>query len=96
MTHKERTQQDNGHRPGTRPPFPEGNAVQLGHGARSPRVYGTLAEQFTAGLLEARPDLAAYPEAVAGWATAEAQATLLGADRMAVSMPEAMPRTVGA
>lgn len=65
------------HRPGTRPPFPDGNAVNMAHGARAPRVYGTLAEQLTSGLLEARPDLSAYPEAVAGWATAEAQATLL-------------------
>lgn len=70
-------QQGDDHRHGTRPPFPKGNAVNTAHGARAPRVYGTLAEQLTAGLLEARPDLAAYPEAVAGWATSEAQATLL-------------------
>jgi hypothetical protein len=62
---------------GERPPFPPGNALHLSHGARAPRVYGALAESLAAGLTEDRPDLAAYPEAVAAWATAEAQAALL-------------------
>lgn len=62
---------------GSRPPFPAGNALAVRHGARSPRVYGALAEELAAGLLEVRPDLAGYPEAVAAWATAEAQAALL-------------------
>lgn len=65
------------HKPGIRPPLPKGNALTLRHGARSPRVYGAVAEKLTAGLLDSRPDLANYPEAVAAWATAEAQATLL-------------------
>lgn len=56
---------------------PQTPAVTLGHGVRSPLVYGALAELLTVGLLNKRPDLAAYPEAVAGWATAEAQATLV-------------------
>jgi len=60
-----------------RPPFQPGNMARLSHGARTPRVYGELAKHFAAGLLEERPDLAAYPEAVARWATAEAQATLM-------------------
>ena len=58
-------------------PAEPGNVLTLRHGARSPRVYGALAEQLAAGLVEDRPDLAAYPEAVAAWATAEAQAVLL-------------------
>lgn len=74
MTEENREQQ---HRPGTRPPLPEGHAVTLRHGARSPRVYGEVAEKLTSGLLEARPDLAGHPEAVGAWATAEAQAVLL-------------------
>jgi hypothetical protein len=32
---------------------------------------------LAAGLVEDRPDLARYPEAVAAWSTAEAQAALL-------------------
>lgn len=62
---------------GTRPPFAPGNTVNLRSGHRSPRVYGELARHLAAGLLEDRPDLAAYPEAVAAWSTLEAQATLL-------------------
>lgn len=62
---------------GERPPFPQGNTLSTTHGARAPRVYGALAEALAAGLAEDRPDLAVYPEAVAAWATAEAQAALL-------------------
>lgn len=62
---------------GTRPPFTAGNLASSTHGARSPRVYGDLAQRLAAGLLEDRPDLDAYPEAVAAWATAEAQAALM-------------------
>ncbi|MGO1227811.1 MAG: hypothetical protein ACTMH5_13335 [Brachybacterium sp.] len=62
---------------GTRPPFAPGNTVNLRSGHRSPRVYGQLAEHLAAGMLEARPDLAPYPESVAAWATLEAQATLM-------------------
>jgi len=61
----------------TRPPFPDGNTLSTTHGARSPRVYGELARMLAAGLMEDRPDLARYPEAVARWAEAEAQAALL-------------------
>lgn len=62
---------------GTRPPFAPGNSVALSGGWRSPRVYGEMAQHLAAGLAEARPDLTAYPEAVAAWATIEAQAALL-------------------
>lgn len=60
-----------------RPPFPPGNALAVTTGHRSVRVYGELAEHLAAGLVEDRPDLVAYPEAVAAWATAEAQSALL-------------------
>ncbi|GAA4817112.1 hypothetical protein ACFQ0K_08625 [Nocardioides caeni] len=62
---------------GTRPPFAPGNLARATSGARSPRVYGDLAQRLAAGLTEDRPDLGAYPEAVAAWATAEAQAALM-------------------
>lgn len=58
-------------------PFAQGNAQSVTSGHRSPRVYGELARRLAAGLVEDRPDLAGYPEAVASWATAEAQAALL-------------------
>ena len=61
----------------TRPPFGRGNLATVVHGARTPRVYGELATVLTAGLIEDRPDLATFPEAVAAWATAEAQAALM-------------------
>lgn len=62
---------------GTRPPFAPGNAMHLTHGSRSPRVYLPLAEHLAAGLLDERPDLAAYPVAVARWAEWEARAVLM-------------------
>lgn len=62
---------------GTRPPFTPGNLLGVKHGAGAPGVYGPLAEQLAAGLLAERPDLGAYPAAVAAWATAEAVAALM-------------------
>ncbi|SJN30856.1 hypothetical protein [Micrococcus luteus] len=62
---------------GRRAPLAPGHTYSLRSGARSPRVYGELAEELTAGMLEKRPDLAAYPEALGAWATAEAQAVLM-------------------
>lgn len=58
-------------------PFPEGQAANMSHGARSPKVYGEVARQYAAVLLLDRPDLEAFPEAVAAWAQAEAQAALM-------------------
>lgn len=58
-------------------PFPRGHVVSMKSGARSPRTYGRLAKQLATGLIADRPDLAAYPEAVASWATLEAQAWLM-------------------
>ncbi len=62
---------------GTRPPLPLGHTLSMSHGARSPRVFGDLARRLAAGLTEDRPDLDRYPEAVAAWATAEAQTALI-------------------
>lgn len=53
--------------------FEPGNTVRLTHGAHSPRVYGPVAEGLAEWLVELRPDLAAYPAAVAAWARTEAQ-----------------------
>lgn len=58
-------------------PLWKGHKVNRRHGARDPRVYGELAQLLAAGLLEDRPDLEAYPEEVAAWATLEAQAALM-------------------
>lgn len=58
-------------------PFQPGNQSKLTHGAMTQSIFEPLAEQLAAGIIERRPDLALYPEALAGWATAEAQAILL-------------------
>lgn len=58
-------------------PFQPGHLVNLRHGARAPSVYGPLATALAEALVEQRPHLAAYPEAVAQWAEAEARADLL-------------------
>jgi hypothetical protein len=62
---------------GTRPPFAPGNTLAVHSGHRTPRVYGVVAERLVAGLVEDRPDLGCYPEALAAWATAESQVALL-------------------
>jgi hypothetical protein len=58
---------------GSWPPFQLGHEINLRHGARSDRHVEPLAKAFTDVLLADRPDLAAYPEAVVAWATAEAR-----------------------
>lgn len=66
---------------GTYRKFEKGNEVRLRHGARSERHVTPVAEELVAGLLEDRPDLAQYPEALEAWARAEARALLMaGAD----------------
>lgn len=62
---------------GTRPPFPEGHTLAVRHGALTKRIYSPVAAQLATELLEDRPDLERFPEAVAAWAEAEAQAILL-------------------
>lgn len=59
-----------------RPPEREGNTAALKSGARSPRFVGPVAAELGRALLAARPDLEAYPEAVAAWARAEARCLL--------------------
>lgn len=54
-----------------------GNTLSLRHGARSRRVYEPIAADLAAGLLEERPDLEDYPDALTQWAEAEARAELL-------------------
>lgn len=56
-----------------RAPFEPGNVAALRSGAHSPRVYGVLAQELAAGLVDERPDLARYGEAVGIWATFQAQ-----------------------
>jgi hypothetical protein len=58
---------------GSWPPFQPGHEISLRHGARSDRFVEPLAAAFRDVLLQDRPDLSAYPEAVAAWATAEAR-----------------------
>jgi hypothetical protein len=57
-------------------PFPVGNEVRLRHGARSERRVDPVAAELVEALLVDRPDLAAYPEAVWGWARAETRCLL--------------------
>lgn len=60
-----------------RPPFEDGNLVRLKFGARSPRVYGKVAERILEDLLTAKPHLAEYPEEVAAVAQQEAIVALM-------------------
>jgi hypothetical protein len=56
-----------------------GNFIALKHGARSRRVYEPIARDLATGLLEERPDLEDFPDALTQWAEAEARAELLRA-----------------
>jgi hypothetical protein len=58
-------------------PFQPGHELSMKHGARSPRKIEPLAAELVAGLLESRPELEAYPEAVWAWGRAEARCVLL-------------------
>jgi len=58
-------------------PYTHGNVVSTTHGGRSPRIYNAVARLLAQGLVEERPDLAEFPEAVAAWAEAEAIVALL-------------------
>jgi hypothetical protein len=61
----------------SRPPFAAGNEASLRHGAFSKRRFEPVAQELMAGVLEDRPDLGRYPEALAAWADSEARAWLL-------------------
>jgi hypothetical protein len=77
-------------------PLVAGHVKTLTSGHRAPRVYGPLAQMLAAGLETDRPDLAAYPETVAAWATAEAVAALLRrhlAEVGTVDLDTKQPRT---
>ena len=63
--------------PRKQPPFRDKNMIALKIGSRSPRVYGAVAEGIAEDLLEAMPQLAAYPEELAALAHTEAIAALL-------------------
>jgi hypothetical protein len=61
----------------SRPPFEAGNEMATRHGAWSERRVDPVAAQLVEGLLERRPDLAKYPEALLGWSRAESRCLLL-------------------
>jgi len=65
---------------GTRPPFLDKNLAAMKVGYRSPRVYGKLAEQIAADLLESMPVLTDYPEELAALCSTEAVAALMRLD----------------
>jgi hypothetical protein len=58
-------------------PFPKGHKLSLRHGAFSKQVTHPIARELITGLLSDRPDLVAYPEAVASWADNEARAFVM-------------------
>lgn len=64
-------------KPGTRAPFTEAHLTRMKFGARSPRVYGAVAERLLEDLLIAKPELADYPEEVAAVAQQEAIVALM-------------------
>ena len=55
------------------PPFEPGNKAAVRHGAYSIEVYGPVARELVAGVLEDRPQLGRYRTAVAAWADVEAR-----------------------
>jgi hypothetical protein len=62
-------------------PFPDHRdyvaSISTRHGAGSPRKVDPLAAEIIEALLERRPDLAGYPEALHAWARSEARCLLL-------------------
>jgi hypothetical protein len=57
-------------------PFQPGHTLSLRHGAYSEGVLQPLADDLAHDLLERRPDLAAYPEAISAWAFSETRAAV--------------------
>lgn len=57
-------------------PFTDGHTVSMRHGAWSKRRVDPVAAELVAGLLDDRPDLAAYPEMIAAWGRAQARCVL--------------------
>src|SRR5699024_5531339 len=77
------------------PEFSENNVVSLQSGYRSPRVYSAVSAGLVAGIVDDRPDLRKYPEALAAWADAEARAALLRRhlDEIGIIDDDGQPRT---
>ncbi|MCM1012712.1 hypothetical protein BC102111_00779 [Brevibacterium casei CIP 102111] len=75
--------------------FSENNTVNLQSGYRSPRVYSAVSAALVAGIVDDRPDLRKYPEALAAWADAEARAALLRRhlDEIGIIDDDGQPRT---
>lgn len=57
-------------------PFKPGHTLSLRHGAYSGRMIEPLAADLARALLDRRPDLEMYPEAVSAWAFAETRAAI--------------------
>lgn len=68
-------EQPSWYRPAT--PYAEANTASVTGGYRSPRVYNAVSAALVSGLVETRPDLRSFPEALAAWGDAEARAALL-------------------
>lgn len=77
------------------PDYAENNVVSLQSGYRSPRVYSAVSAALVAGIVDDRPDLRKYPEALAAWADAEARAALLRRhlDEIGIIDEDGQPRT---
>jgi hypothetical protein len=60
-------------------PFQPGNALSVRHGATSEKVVDPVAAELGEGLVERRPDLERFPEALAAWSRAESRCILLEA-----------------
>lgn len=60
-------------------PYEPGNTAALRHGATSPRVVKPLAAEIASELLERRPDLERYPDALEAYAQALARIRLIRA-----------------
>ena len=58
-------------------PTQTGDRLALKHGAYSPASVNPIAYQLAADVLERRPDLLRYPEALERWADLEAKVRLL-------------------
>ncbi|QPR40767.1 hypothetical protein [Brevibacterium casei] len=69
--------------------------MNLQSGYRSPRVYSAVSAALVAGIVDDRPDLRKYPEALAAWADAEARAALLRRhlDEIGIIDDDGQPRT---
>jgi hypothetical protein len=71
------TRSESGRRGYKWPAFTKGNEMAATHRATVDRVVNPIADELVEGLLERRPDLAAYPEALAAWSRAESRCLLL-------------------